>query len=148
VEERPRSWYGLRKNNEEPLLTRAHKILIFILALGGVFGMGWNVISKAQGAADARYAKAIELRANAIEHEEIREDVAAISEALQTQSRALEYQFLEKIVSDKRSQIREIDKELNDPRVSEREKTTLRSLKGQIEIEINRIIKKQELLIK
>jgi hypothetical protein len=131
VEEQPRSWYGLRKNNEEPLLTRAHKILIFILALGGVLGMGWRAVSNA----DARYAKEQEARAI---HQELKTEVATLAATWQSES-------MERLIESKRDSIRNLNRRLR-MNISEDEKFELREDIKQYENEVKDLQRKQEKL--
>jgi len=138
----PRSWYQLRRHKDEPFLTRAHKYLIFIIALSTTLGMGWNALTKA----DARYAK--ENAVGRIHDQIIKETKARddqISKDLALLSQTFEYDAITRAIIFKQEQITKVQDRLKQ-RLSPQERRDQEALLRSLQIEFDNLRHKQQRL--
>jgi len=114
-------------------LTRAHKIIIFVIALITLLGLGWDKVKLA----DARYSKSIECK---VAHHEINTDITLLGQTIQNES-------MDRLIESKRGQVRYWNGRLRQ-NISESEKFEIQQDIKVYEQEISDLQKKQENLFK
>lgn len=120
-------------------MTKFHKYLIVFVALASALGVIWKWASSA----DARYAKQQEAVAM---HTQLHEETEKVSQDLVELGKTFQFNNYELAIERKRDAIRQLDRDIYNPRTSEKEKSRLKSLRQQYQDEIDSLIRKQQRL--
>lgn len=121
-------------------MTRAHKYLIFFIALSTTMGIGWNALTKA----DARYAK--DAYVQEVEQESKDRD-NKINKDLALLSQTFEYDALTRAIIFKQEQITKVQDRLKQ-RLTPQERRDQEELLRSLQIEFDSLRHKQQKLEK